>query len=490
MLPERTCHQDKASLVKLISEFEHGGWKADPAKVDPAKRDRAIEALINGLLDESFPARENVAEALAEFRDSRAIQPLVDTLRSCIEGVEKVGRLYYAAVKALDKIGWEPYPDSADPVYCVLSCDWKACEKIGAAAVPLLIRALRGEFHFREDYGIGFVVLTLGRIGDVRAVEPLIESLTELNWRWDTERIRARTDALKEIIGYAHAIEMIIPRTSDNQSEKVFDVALAQLGWQPATDGLSAQYWINKENWDECVKIGEAAVPPLIAALAVDSQKAGATRTLLRLGDLHGLQALGRHSRNSGIADADYEALQEFARDRPGEVVEFLQQVIIESRPLKDRYRAANWLLELGARPSRKVVLGLLLDCLPTYSTIDLNAMIVYTGMDEKVVEFGRLALGRNFKIIDLRLEMPDKKQHETDGPHDMTPMTSLILHQDIYSSCILYRISKKPGLTVKVGICGWAAEHRVDFPAEREAAYRELVRQGINADPIVQVAE
>ena len=44
-------------------------------------------------------------------------------------------------------------------------------------------------------------------------------------------------------------------------------LALEEIGWQPGRDEASAYYWIAREEWASCVKIGEPAVAPLIGTL-------------------------------------------------------------------------------------------------------------------------------------------------------------------------------------------------------------------------------
>ena len=91
----------------------------------------------------------------------------------------------------------------------------------------------------------------LGKIGDPRAVEPLIQALVGKYW---SVRMPAAW-------------------------------ALDQLGWKPGQDENAAWYWIAKKEWEQCVALGRAAVEPLIKALsATDSYvRREAARVLVTL---------------------------------------------------------------------------------------------------------------------------------------------------------------------------------------------------------------
>ena len=68
-------------------------------------------------------------------------------------------------------------------------------------------------------------------IGDARAVEPLLTTLTDEN------------DAVREAaMG-----------------------ALNNIGWQPDQSEEAAVYWIAARQWDRCAEIGAPAVEPLLA---------------------------------------------------------------------------------------------------------------------------------------------------------------------------------------------------------------------------------
>ena len=93
----------------------------------------------------------------------------------------------------------------------------------------------------------------LGKIGDKRAVGPLIEALKDSNWL-----------------------------VRDNAAE-----ALGEIGWKPRNQAEKISYLIAAQKWDELVKIGKPAVKPLIKALK-DSHwniREAAVKALGNIGD-------------------------------------------------------------------------------------------------------------------------------------------------------------------------------------------------------------
>jgi HEAT repeat protein len=104
----------------------------------------------------------------------------------------------------------------------------------------------------------------LGRLGDARAVEPLVAAL----WNRDGSVRQAAAEALAKI--GRPALEPLVAalRDSDAEVRRAAVEALHELGWQPDRGARGAAYWIACHDWERCVQIGAPAVEPLIAALA------------------------------------------------------------------------------------------------------------------------------------------------------------------------------------------------------------------------------
>jgi HEAT repeat protein len=120
----------------------------------------------------------------------------------------------------------------------------------------LLIQALsyRGSDRDRPAWQIRMeAAAALGDVGDARAVEPLVEALSDV----------------------------------DNRVRETVVEALDALEWRPAENAVGASYWILKMRWEECVRIGPPAVPPLLEALKYQDPQVcrGAVRALAAIGD-------------------------------------------------------------------------------------------------------------------------------------------------------------------------------------------------------------
>jgi len=101
---------------------------------------------------------------------------------------------------------------------------------MGSSAVEPLIEPLQGDDPADIDLlRLDGVVAALVLMGD-EAVDPLLHGLRE---------------------GPIHAREYLT-------------FVLDAIGWQPGADIHAAYYWIAKQAWEECAKVGEAAIVPLI----------------------------------------------------------------------------------------------------------------------------------------------------------------------------------------------------------------------------------
>lgn len=213
----------------LLRELQADSLKArkKAAKaLGKTKDTRAVDPLVAALRDEEWDVRATVARALGKIEDPRGVKPLVSLL------TDNVLYVRLEAALALDQLGWHAEADSEKAAYFVARGDWKACARIGPAAVEALIAVLRlknlagkseaacalgqiGDpravtpliaalrlYDGGFDVGQGFLrssaAVALGRIKDPRAVEPLIEALKQRPDKFDCG---AQAEALREITG-------------------------------------------------------------------------------------------------------------------------------------------------------------------------------------------------------------------------------------------------------------------------------------------------
>jgi HEAT repeat protein len=172
----------------LIVAFEEEGWDVRNAAAGALGKigdTRAVEPLIAALGDQRVRAtaeslgytRERLvcwaaAEALGQIGDARAVEPLIAALGDqAMRG---------PAAAALHRLSWSPDNGEAGATYCVARREWDKCVEIGGPAVDPLIAALMDQ-SLRDKYSKQAAARALGRIGDARAVEPLIAVLSSFD---------------------------------------------------------------------------------------------------------------------------------------------------------------------------------------------------------------------------------------------------------------------------------------------------------------------
>ncbi|HEY3288637.1 MAG TPA: HEAT repeat domain-containing protein [Anaerolineae bacterium] len=104
----------------------------------------------------------------------------------------------------------------------------------------------------------------LGLIGDSQAVEPLIKMLDDY--------YECGREAAAEALGYLHDQRAIAPlvqtlHDDDHAMRKLAADALERIGWRPPDPEMKATHLVALQNWSGCVLLGRDAVPQLIRAL-------------------------------------------------------------------------------------------------------------------------------------------------------------------------------------------------------------------------------
>ena len=134
---------------------------------------RAVEAVVAALEDQDGEVQWAAIESLGQLGDYRATEPLIAMLND--------RGLHAAAVAALGAIG---DPRAVEPLIADLDYlfqGWSvasALEAIGEPSVTSLIAVLRSHsVSARQEASV-----TLGRIGDPRAVEPLLDAVQDKDW--------------------------------------------------------------------------------------------------------------------------------------------------------------------------------------------------------------------------------------------------------------------------------------------------------------------
>ncbi|GAB4305967.1 MAG: HEAT repeat domain-containing protein [Methanobacteriaceae archaeon] len=166
-------------LIQLLEDDEGDVRKHAAAALGNIGDERAVESLIKALKDKEWTVRKCAVTALGKIGDERALKPLLQALndedsdvkRRVIQALEKMKEL---AIDPLIKAFY-------DKDWRVQAIVAEALGKIGdEKAVKPLIRALTDKDKIeRNRYVRGKAAEALGRIGDERAIEPLIDALNE-----------------------------------------------------------------------------------------------------------------------------------------------------------------------------------------------------------------------------------------------------------------------------------------------------------------------
>jgi HEAT repeat protein len=243
----------------------------------PQRRPKPIDLFLSDLKNSDYKVRREAVKALRRSRNPDAFphlaaaldDPAVSVVMHAIRGLEELGDLRAVPV-LLGKLGGS-------------SCD--VCDEIGAAlvsfredAVPDLIVALEAE-HPRTR---AIAATALSRIGDPRAVEPLLRLLDDpdglvlgaaLNALWDFADERAREPLAAFVVRPDDAIPAG-DHASAYERRRTAAFALAELGDQRAIDVLAQSFRAEPRLCVETIrqlgKIDDPRVRPLIRAYIED----------------------------------------------------------------------------------------------------------------------------------------------------------------------------------------------------------------------------
>jgi ankyrin repeat protein len=238
----------------------------------------------------SDETRANAALALKKLGNKRAITPLLTVLMN-----DKNFMVKTWAVAALEEWGWQPANSEQLAAYAVAKGDWQLVEKVGPAALEFLLNA---------DLDNQNVVIALGKIGDPRAIDPLITALEDKTSRMNEYVRMYAAEALGKIrdnraveplakalldednntsassgwppikffiaealakLGDKGGLEILVEGFTNYGSDyqKRLAPTLDALGWQSDIE-QRAKLAFAQEQWDKITELGAAAVEPII----------------------------------------------------------------------------------------------------------------------------------------------------------------------------------------------------------------------------------
>ena len=203
-------------VESLIQQLHGEDWiaRCDAARLLGQSRDpRAVDALLPDLHDSDWRVRRNAAQALGALRDKRAVEPLIQTLKDRTMTVRQraivaLGRIKDPqALPALLEVFLEGKRESYDAS--------KAIRKFGKKALPEMIKAfetnknqqlmlLLVEMKYEGAFDLILQLLKsqdlstrltaigeLGKLGDKKAISPLMSQLNNNDLIIQSEVVRA-----------------------------------------------------------------------------------------------------------------------------------------------------------------------------------------------------------------------------------------------------------------------------------------------------------
>lgn len=230
-------------LIKALTDENNAVRRLAASALGMLGDGQAVNALLVAMQDEDEWVREAASEALGKLGDIGTM----DTLVECLLDDNMWIRLNAAA--ALDGMGWEPTDDIHKAAYVMSKGTIDEAKKLGAnpfisiinkrknRGVPIeAIKILRkigdaravepliGLLTDKDKYVRFQAAFALGELGDPRAVEPLINTLTD-------EDERVRVDAAEALgkLGDPRAVEPLISAMVD-ESWNVRTEAISALG--------------------------------------------------------------------------------------------------------------------------------------------------------------------------------------------------------------------------------------------------------------------
>ncbi|MGD1996106.1 MAG: HEAT repeat domain-containing protein [Anaerolineae bacterium] len=285
------------AVEPLIAALEKGSTrvrKFAATTLSEIGDERALEALISTLGDRKASVRGHAARGLGKIRDERATRHLVACLQDEQEGVQA------AAADALDALGWEPERDKLGATYWIARREWDRCAKIGEPAVDQLFAALKDNRAVVRR----FAARVLTEIGGAE-MERLVTALIELgagDWRRQEQAIKSLAK-----IGDERAVEPLVALLDSRGSHvrRAAAEALGKIGDPRAVNALSST--LRDDEWPARLAAARAlgrirnaqAVAPLIATLK--DEKIGVRRAAAR--------ALAQLYHDGGLDEQDRQAI-------------------------------------------------------------------------------------------------------------------------------------------------------------------------------------
>ena len=274
----------KRRLIKALTSGKNPYIQREAAiALGKLKNPKAVKPLIKALTSgKDLTLQREAAIALGKLQNPKAVKPLIKALTS-----GKDLTLQWEAVKALGKL---KNPKAVKPLLAVLkqhkvglkSRVEEAILEIGSPTVHYLLKHL----HVEDGHLKPFVIISLGKIGDVEAVEPLISALLKEKYRFNKSLI---VEALGDI-GDIRAVEPILAVCRDVGPTAA--KALLKVGWKPSSMKEHVGHLIVAQEREKLIEIGKPAFPYLIESLKDSRTRRISAEVLGKIGDVKAIEPL------------------------------------------------------------------------------------------------------------------------------------------------------------------------------------------------------
>lgn len=293
-----------------------------------------LKVLIAALDDDNKYVRKEAVLALGNFDDPRVITPLTKALKDSFQDVRDI------ASEALNKAR---DPGSAEPLFAALKDNDafvrdEAAKALGhykeARIVNKVIRALDDE----NDYVREGAAKVMGYLVHPRAMKLLVKLLDDFNadvrlaaatslesyhWRAADDEQAAKhcvsAQKWQECANYGKTAiaPLAVALKGDNSDvRREASEVLAKLDWQPSSNKEKGLYCVARQNWEECVQLGENAIKPLIQELSNDDWRirVSAAQSLAEINNEKAIDPLVKQSndKNADVRVSIVEALSRF----------------------------------------------------------------------------------------------------------------------------------------------------------------------------------
>lgn len=423
-----------------------------PPNVKEMKAKRDVKGLTKALKHKGEYFRQQAAIALGNIGDTRAVEPLLETLRDKSKYVQK------GAAEALDKLRWKPSDDSEMVVFLLAKQEWDTLAKLGQPAVEPLIEALKEEDSWVRPKA---AAEALGNIRDAKAVETLIEALNDKN-----KNVRKGATRALGKIGQP-AVEPLIEVLNDKNKDvrEGATRALGNIGDTKAVEPLikaleEGDSFVRQQAAEALGKIKDArTVEPLIEALK-DKDMGVRGQTAEALGKIRDAKAV--ESLIEALRDGGYYVRQQAAKVLGNIGDARAVESLIETLKDKNEFVREEATRALGNIGYARTIEPL------------LRVLFANNG------DIGKEAL---LKIVPNSIVTEEITKNVVDASghyKSFQAVEKLCSIKSPVTSNLLILISKKRNISVTTSDgCGIHTEEVVDFGKQRQMAIDELTRRG-----------